>query len=112
MQQADKRMAAAMAAALALAALGAVLFTPPLFQPGYDPLAPAPVTMEQLLRVDINTADEAALRSLPGLGEKKAQAILEYRAAHGGFKSLEELAGVSAVTSKDMEAWSGYIYIG
>lgn len=111
MEQNSKRMAAVTAGCLALAALGALLFTPPLFQPGYDPVNPAPVTVQQLLRVDLNAADEQALRSLPGLGEAKARSILEYRAAHGAFSSLEELAQVSGVTSKDLENWSGYIYI-
>ncbi|WP_418972746.1 ComEA family DNA-binding protein [Allofournierella sp.] len=110
-EQNGKRMAALAAAVLAAVVLGALLFTPPLFQPGYDPLNPQPVTVQGLLRVELNTADEAALRSLPGLGEKKARAILQYRADHGPFSSLEELAQISAVTSKDLEAWDGYLYI-
>ena len=98
-EQNGKRMAALAAAVLAAVVLGALLFTPPLFQPGYDPLNPQPVTVQGLLR------------SLPGLGEKKARAILQYRADHGPFSSLEELAQISAVTSKDLEAWDGYLYI-
>ena len=47
--------------------------------------------------VNVNTALLEELRSLHGVGEVKARAIMEYRRIHGGFKSLEEITSVKGV---------------
>jgi competence protein ComEA len=48
--------------------------------------------------VNINTADAATLqRELKGVGAKRAQAIVDYRKAHGPFKSADELALVKGI---------------
>jgi competence protein ComEA len=47
--------------------------------------------------VSLNTADQAALESLPGVGPVTAAAILEWRAAHGAFTSVDELLEVSGI---------------
>lgn len=41
--------------------------------------------------VDVNTADEAALRIVKGIGPAKAKAIVEERAAGGSFKDSDDL---------------------
>lgn len=41
--------------------------------------------------VNLNTADEAALRELDGVGEDTARKIIAYREEHGGFESVLEL---------------------
>lgn len=48
-------------------------------------------------RVDINTADLATLMTLPGIGQGKAQSILDYRQEHGGFSSIEEIMQVDGI---------------
>ena len=48
---------------------------------------------------------------LPGLGEKKARAILEYRLAHGRFQSLDEVAQVPGVTQDMIDEWQGLAYV-
>lgn len=50
-----------------------------------------------LAGVDINTASQADLESVKGLGPVKAKAIIEYRNQHGMFKSVEELANVKGI---------------
>ena len=48
--------------------------------------------------VNINPADAATLqRELKGVGAKRAQAIVDYRKAHGPFKSADELALVKGI---------------
>ena len=47
--------------------------------------------------VNLNTADSAALQTLPGIGEAKAQAILAYREEKGGFSGTEELMNVPGI---------------
>ncbi|GAA3056977.1 MULTISPECIES: ComEA family DNA-binding protein [Actinomycetes] len=47
--------------------------------------------------VDLNTAEAAELEQLPGIGPALAERILEHRARHGPFGSLEELAAVRGI---------------
>jgi competence protein ComEA len=48
-------------------------------------------------KVNINTADAAALMTLPGIGESKAKSILTYRQEHGDFSSGEELMNIPGI---------------
>lgn len=50
--------------------------------------------------VDLNAADLAALDSLPGVGPVLAQRILDWRANHGRFTSVDELGEVSGIGEK------------
>ena len=47
--------------------------------------------------VNVNTATQAELQTLNGIGPVKAKAIIDYRAKNGPFKSLEELDKVPGV---------------
>ena len=47
--------------------------------------------------VDINTATQAELESLQGIGPAKAKAIIEYREKHGLFTSTEGLNNVDGI---------------
>ncbi len=47
--------------------------------------------------VDLNTADEAALDSLPGVGPVMAQNILAWRQQNGRFSSIEQLQEISGI---------------
>lgn len=49
--------------------------------------------------ININTADETKLCELPGVGESRARAIIQYRKEHGDFKTIEEIQNVSGIKS-------------
>lgn len=53
--------------------------------------------------VDLNTADQAALESLPGVGPVTAGRILAWRDEHGRFSSAEELLEVSGIGERTLE---------
>lgn len=50
--------------------------------------------------VNINTATEAELDSLPGIGPAKAKDIVEYRKKNGNFKSVDDLKNVKGIGDK------------
>lgn len=47
--------------------------------------------------VNINTADKEQLMQIDGVGEVRAEAILDYREQNGGFDSVEELTEVDGI---------------
>ncbi len=62
-------------------------------------------------KIDINTATASELTEIKGVGEVLANRIVEYRQAHGTFKSLEELEQVKGVGSKKLEKIKPYIVL-
>ena len=48
-------------------------------------------------RVSLSSATAAELDSLPGIGPVTAQKILDYRAEHGGFRSVEDLDAIPGI---------------
>lgn len=53
--------------------------------------------------VNINTADAAALCTLPGIGESRARDIISYREANGGFQACEDIMKVSGIKTAAYE---------
>ena len=60
--------------------------------------ASAPATTAAPL--NLNTATVAQLETLPGIGARTAERIVEYRTKSGGFKKIEELMNVKGVGEK------------
>jgi competence protein ComEA len=65
-----------------------------------------------LAAINLNTATRDELIALPGIGPAKAQAILDYRSAHGPFKSVEELKDVKGIGAKRFEKLKGDLTVG
>jgi competence protein ComEA len=65
-----------------------------------------------LAAVNINTATQSELESVKGLGPAKAQAIISYREANGGFKSLDELDKVKGFGKTSVDKLKGELSIG
>lgn len=57
------------------------------------------VVAEQTL-VDVNTASVAQLNELNGIGDSKANAIVQYRDKNGPFQSVDDLRNVSGIGDK------------
>jgi competence protein ComEA len=62
------------------------------------------VQKDGALLIDINRADEALLLELPGIGQRRAQAIVRYREAHGAFASVDALKDVPGIPKAVFEA--------
>jgi competence protein ComEA len=74
---------------ISIAAASAQTPTPPTLVPA--PAKPA---------INLNTAPIEQLDSLPGIGRKTAELIIEYRTKSGGFKRVEELMNVMGIGEK------------
>lgn len=90
--------------------------------PDSDVSAPAPVTLDNSLSIpekssvigliNINTADQSELESLPGIGPQKAQEIIAYREANGLFQQIEDILNVPGIGEKTLEDIKGLITVG
>ena len=59
--------------------------------------------------VNLNTADGTQLDTLPGVGPVTAQKILDWRAAHGAFSSVDELLEVDGIGEKTLADLAPYV---
>ena len=74
----------------------AALTAPPAGSAGTSAGTPSTAASPTAL-VNLNTADQVALETLPGVGPVTAAAILQWRTEHGGFTAVEELLEVSGI---------------
>jgi competence protein ComEA len=97
----------------AILADGEKLYVPPIQYAAQT--GSAPQTAKTTLlgdRIDINAASQAELESLPGIGEKIAQAIIAYRAAHGRFTTIQEIQDVEGIGPSIFEQIQPLITVG
>ncbi|MBO4107440.1 helix-hairpin-helix domain-containing protein [Streptococcus suis] len=62
-------------------------------------------------KVNLNTATEADLQTISGIGAKRAADIIAYREANGGFQSVDDLNNVSGIGDKTMESIRPYVTV-
>jgi len=74
-----------------------------------EAVVPRPSPGESGAPIALNSADGAALETIPGIGPVRAAAILTYRDEHGGFASVEELLEVSGIGPATLEAIRPYV---
>ena len=61
--------------------------------------------------VDINTADMAALESVPGIGKSLSQRIIAFREKNGPFQSVDDLLKVQGVGEKSIQKLRPYLTV-
>ena len=66
---------------------------------------------QSLQKIDINRAEPWLLEALPGIGETRAQAIVDYRDDNGPFKRIEDLLKVSGIGHATFERIKDYITV-
>ena len=74
--------------------------------------SPAVVPASTGNKININTATQTELMTLPGIGEVIAQRIIDYRSEHGDFRTVEDLLNVSGIGEKRLEAILDLVTVG
>jgi competence protein ComEA len=62
-------------------------------------------------KVDLNHAGVWLLQALPGIGETRAQAIIDYRQQNGGFRYIGEITDVEGIGTATYEKIKGLITV-
>lgn len=82
-----------------MAAIAAIVLTAPALGAQSKTAAPKSAATAAA-PVNLNTATVEQLATIPGVGPKMAERIIDYRQKNGGFKKVEDLMNVSGVGEK------------
>jgi competence protein ComEA len=85
---------------LSTLAVSAIVFAPLCAAAAQAPAAGSAAAAPAMNVVNINTASAKDLEVLPGVGQKTAARIIEYREKNGPFKKVEELMNVGGIGEK------------
>lgn len=83
----------------------------PAAPPAAAPTAEPATTTPSATLVNINTADEAALTAVKGIGQSKAKAIIAYREKNGPFKTVDELTKVKGIKEKSLNTFKAQLTV-
>ena len=75
------------------------------------PSAAPKATASEARPIDLNTADLAALESVPGIGKSLSQRILTFREKNGPFQSVDDLLKVQGVGEKSIQKLRPYLTV-
>ena len=67
---------------------------------------------DSYLRLDLNKASAGELMALPGIGEKRARAIVAWRDANGPFRSVNDLDQVRGIGPATLERLRPFVCVG
>lgn len=67
--------------------------------------------MKHADRIDLNSAEQEELETLPEVGEKIAKAIIDYRKRYGRFNRLTELSKINGLTDLKIHSFSHMVYL-
>ncbi len=65
-----------------------------------QPAAKPPVPASAAESINLNSATAAQIASLPGIGQKTAELVVQYRQKNGPFKKIEEIMNVRGIGEK------------
>lgn len=80
--------------------------------PGVSVSEEAPESLLEGETIDLNTAGQADLERLPGIGATRARDIIRERQENGPFRSVDELERVKGIGPATVEALRPYITVG
>ncbi len=69
-------------------------------------------SVDDSLRIDLNTATAKLLETLPGIGPVRAQSIVDHREKNGPFQSVEQVMEVSGIGPGTYEGIRDLVYVG
>ncbi|MFA5144742.1 MAG: helix-hairpin-helix domain-containing protein [Candidatus Omnitrophota bacterium] len=102
----EERRVVLFLAALALAGLGIDFLAKQ-----YSPVRAIARFSQDIGKIDLNSADKDLLMSIPGIGEKLARRIIEYREKQTSFTSLEELKNIKGIPESKCGKMKDYLTI-
>ena len=108
-----------MTIATVLAICGTIVLTSPAIasaarSAANETVSQAPPAVQTVAKptINLNTATADQLETLPGIGQKTAERIIEYRTKSGGFKRIEDLMNVKGIGEKSFLKLKPLITVG